>query len=210
MKIDELNRLNPYEHMDEELDKFRHVLVKRFRKIKTVKKGLRGVVNSTYDYLYKRSYQMYLGLAKYYYEKAEGKKKHPSDEWLQDFLEDYDFLTGYQYDPEWDRKRARTFELAQSYRDENKTPDLKRPMTLLNQQVTEKSIEIVDAATIKAYKDQGVTKVKWVTQRDNKVCAECEERDGKIFNIDELPDKHYNCRCWLMRYDDRPKDNRDN
>ena len=205
LKIDELNRLNPYEYMDKELDRFRFILVKRFKRIKLAKKGLNGVINRVYDYLYKWSYKMYLVLARYYYEKAGGTKKHPSDEWLQDFLEDYDFITGYQYDPEWDRKRARTFELAQSYREEKKTPDLKRPMTLLNQQVTEKSIEVVDYATIRAYKDQGIKKVKWVTMRDNRVCAECEERDGKIFDIENIPQKHYNCRCWLEKYEDRRK-----
>lgn len=181
-------------------------MVNRFRKIRLAKKGLLGVVNKVYAFLYSRSYKMYLRMAKWYYEKSGGKKKGPSDEWLQDFLEDYDFLTGYQYDPEWDRKRARTYELAQSYREENRVPDLKRPITLLNQQVTEKSIQVVDAAVIRSYKDQGFRKVKWVTMGDERVCGECEERNGKIFDIDKIPEKHYGCRCWLIKYDDRSKD----
>lgn len=203
MKIDELNKLNPYEYMDSELDGFRKLIVNKFRKIRLAKKGLSGVVSKAYSFLYNKSYKMFLRLAKWYYLKAGGNKKTPSDEWLQDFLEDYDFLTGYQYDPEWDRKRARTYELAQSYREENKVPDLKKAERLLNQQVTEKSIEVVDYATVTAYKDRGVKKVKWRTMGDNRVCDECEERDGKIFDIDNIPQKHRGCRCWLEAYEDR-------
>ena len=206
LNIEELNLLNPYEYMDSELDSYRRLMVNRFRKIRLAKKGLLGTVNKVYAFLYSRSYKMYLRLAKWYYEKSGGDKKRPNDEWLQDFLEEYDFITGYQYDPEWDRKRARTYELAQSYREENRVPDLKRPLTLLNQQVTEKSIEVVDRAVIRAYKDQGITKIRWRTMEDEKVCAICEERDGKIFSIDNIPEKHYNCRCWFEKYEDRRTD----
>jgi len=205
LKIDELNRLNPYEYMDKELEKFRRVLVKRFRRIKNAKKGIGGVVRKEYDYLYKRAYSMFLKLSKYYYEDAEGPKKPPGEDWLLDFLEDYDLLTGYQYEPEWERKRARTFEIAQSYRDANKVPDLRRAEVLLNQQVTQKAIEVVDYVTQQAYKDRGVKKVKWVAHLDNKVCAECEERNGHIYEFDKLPDKHYFCRCWLIPYENRSK-----
>lgn len=206
LKIDELNKLNPYDYMDEELDVFRRLMVNRFRKIRLARNGIAGVVRKVYDFLYNKSYRMYLRLAKHYYEVAGGNKKKPNDEWLMDFLEDYDFITGYQYKPEWDRKRARTYELVQSYREKGRIPDLKRTEILLNQQVTEKSIEVVDYATIRAYKDQGIKKVKWRTMGDHKVCDECEARDGKIFNIDEIPQKHYNCRCWLEKYEDRRKD----
>lgn len=200
LKIDELNKLNPYDYMDEELGKFRVLLVKRFRRIKFAKKGISKAVREVYEILWDRSYRMFYRLATHYYKIAGGKKK---TDWILDFLEEYDFITGYQYEPEWERKRARTYEMVMAAREEKKTPDLKRPEVLLNQQVTQKSIEIVDEATIRAYKEQGVTKVKWKTMRDNKVCAECEERDGKIFDINELPEKHYNCRCWLERYEDR-------
>ena len=206
LKIDELNLLNPYEHMDEELDRLRLILVKRFKRIKLAKKGLNGVVRKVYDYLYARSNKMYLELARYYYEKAGGNKKGPDRDWLLDFLEDYDLLTGYQYAPEWDRKRARTYELAQSFRDNKKVPDLKRPETLLNQQITQKSIEVVDYATIKAYKDQGVAKVKWIAIMDERTCPECEKRHGQIYDINKIPGKHYFCRCWMVPYEDRSKD----
>ena len=186
LKIDELNKLNPYDYMDEELGKFRVLLVKRFRRIKFAKKGISKAVREVYEILWDRSYRMFYRLATHYYKIAGGKKK---TDWVLDFLEEYDFS-------------GKTI-MVMAAREENKVPDLKRPEVLLNQQVTQKSIEIVDEATIRAYKEQGVTKVKWKTMRDNKVCAECEERDGKIFDINELPEKHYNCRCWLERYEDR-------
>ena len=201
LKIDELNLLKPYEYMDSELEKFRVILVKRFKRIKLAKKGISKVVRSVYEILWDKSYNMFFRIAAYYYEIAGGKKKRT--DWVLDFLEDYDFITGYQYEPEWERKRARTYEMVMAAREDKKIPDLKRPVALLNQQVTQKAIEIVDEATIMAYKEQGVKYIKWKTMRDNKVCAECEERDGKIFAIEDIPDKHYNCRCWFERYEDK-------
>ena len=204
MLKDELNKLNPYDYMDEELHGFRVLLVRKFKRIKLAKTGISREVRSVYEILWDRSYKIFYRLASHYYKIAGGKKK---TDWVLDFLEDYDFITGYQYEPEWERKRARTYEMVMAAREEKKIPDLKRPITLLNQQVTQKSIEIVDEATIRAYKEQGVKYIKWRTMGDHKVCAECEERDGKIFSIEDIPQKHYNCRCWLERYEDKPGNN---
>ena len=51
-----------------------------------------------------------------------------------------------------------------------------------------------------ALKDAGVEEVEWVTQQDEKVCAECEPLDGQIFKIDKVPmlPRHYGCRCYII------------
>ena len=50
-----------------------------------------------------------------------------------------------------------------------------------------------------AIKDSGVKYVKWVTQNDEKVCAECDDLDGKVFGIDNIPNHpHRGCRCYVV------------
>lgn len=60
-------------------------------------------------------------------------------------------------------------------------------------------IDVSDSAQMKAFVDAGIVKVKWVTEKDNRVCLVCKERDGKVYKIDEVPQKpHYFCRCYLI------------
>lgn len=56
----------------------------------------------------------------------------------------------------------------------------------------------VDDARMTAMLDSGVELVQWVTQKDERVCSFCREHDGEVFDIDEVPDKHPNCRCYLV------------
>ena len=57
---------------------------------------------------------------------------------------------------------------------------------------------VADEAVIKAFKDSGVKRVRWITEGDNKVCDECHDRHGEIYPIDDIPPKpHVGCRCKL-------------
>lgn len=48
-----------------------------------------------------------------------------------------------------------------------------------------------------AYRDAGVTKLEWRTVGDERVCEECEAKDGKRYSIgDQGPPLHVRCRCW--------------
>jgi SPP1 gp7 family putative phage head morphogenesis protein len=59
-------------------------------------------------------------------------------------------------------------------------------------------LEAVDEATIDGYKDAGVSKVKWNTEIDGRECSVCRERNGKVYEIGNVPPKpHRNCRCYL-------------
>lgn len=59
------------------------------------------------------------------------------------------------------------------------------------------------ATTIATFINAGVTRVKWVTAHDARVRQSHKTLDGKIFNIDSLPNEldDYNCRCALVPVD---------
>ena len=56
------------------------------------------------------------------------------------------------------------------------------------------------ALTITTYESSGATKVKWVTSHDRRVRDSHKALDGKIFDINNLPEEvdDYNCRCGLI------------
>lgn len=56
------------------------------------------------------------------------------------------------------------------------------------------------AVMISSYKTAGATKVKWLTVGDIRVRGSHAKLNGKIFDIDNLPEEinDYNCRCGLM------------
>jgi len=123
----------------------------------------------------------------------------------------YNPTTGYVYENEADRKRARLAEaliaaviagLRLNYRKE-----LKKFANLWHTQTKQYAISVVDNTRIETFRKNGIRRVRWETQKDEKVCAECGARDGKIFDIDKLPEKHYGCRCWLMPVLEKTKGN---
>lgn len=56
------------------------------------------------------------------------------------------------------------------------------------------------ALTLSTFKGAGVTKVKWMTANDARVRESHRALNGKIFDVDSLPDEtdDYNCRCGLV------------
>lgn len=196
MKIDEINRLNPYEYMDEELDSFRKFLVNEFSKYK-VKNNLR-LTKEMFGRLKKRCDKMFLRIARHYNREQGGSFDYDKD-WLFDFLLEFDPITGYQFSNEWERKMYRCYEEVESAKEVKKSLSkiIKKQMKLINDQVTQKAIETADRGRMDAYKERKVSRFRWHTQRDERVCPECYPRDMKIYDADKLPKKHYFCRCWL-------------
>ena len=157
--------------------------------------------------------KMYRKVADHAYSKAKEKAKDAgySDEdkasgidldWLLGVLLAYNLVTGYLYDREVERKRlrlneqiltAREYDSRQMYND-----SLHRAANLWWTQTFQYGITVVDEATIQAYRDMGVEKVKWVAELDSKTCKTCRERNGKVYELSKVPAKtHYNCRCHL-------------
>lgn len=135
-------------------------------------------------------------------------KKPPDEDLLDDLVDLYlsgllsepNELTRYTYDTEVLRKRDRAIESINAAPSlSEKDLEFDKAMRYWSQQ-TGFYIDIVaDDAAIMAMKRNGVKKVRWITQGDEKVCKECWDRNDKIYDIDAVPEKtHVRCRCWLV------------
>jgi SPP1 gp7 family putative phage head morphogenesis protein len=126
----------------------------------------------------------------------------PDQAWLTGFLGEYNFVSGYLYEPEAERKRLRLAEqilTAKEYQSRTQYNDsLRRAANLWWTQVAHYMLDVVDEATLETYELMGVERVEWHTNMDGRECKTCRERHGKIYPIDDVPPKaHRNCRCRL-------------
>lgn len=130
-------------------------------------------------------------------EEAENKaEKKITDRWLNKMLEEADPVTMYRFESETQRKKDRLIEAIIA--SHIKGMEIDKALRLWTLQVAHYADKSVDRATLQAYRDLGVKNVVWVTMDDEKVCAACEERDGNVYPIDEVPPKpHIRCRCEL-------------
>ena len=140
-----------------------------------------------------------LAVAAGYADPGEGKI---NDAWVIGFLGAYNFVSGYLYESEAERKRLRLAEqmmTAREYLNRQMYNDsLRRSANLWWTQTSHYMLDAVDAATLDGYKDCGVEKVKWNTNIDGRECSVCRERNGKVYPIGKVPPKaHRNCRCYL-------------
>ena len=125
-----------------------------------------------------------------------------NEAWLIGLLASYNFVSGYLYESEAERKRLRLAEqmmTAKEYLNRTLYNDsLRRSANLWWTQTSHYMLDAVDQATIDGYRDGGVEKVKWNTNIDGRECKTCRERDGKTYDIDKIPPKaHRNCRCYF-------------
>lgn len=130
----------------------------------------------------------------------KGKGDDLEEAWMLGILDDYNYVTGYLYNPEAERKRLRLSEGISTALEYKKRPMyrevVKRFFSLWYTQTVQYMIQFVDKAETQAWLDLGVEYAKWVTAKDEKVCSECAPRDGKIYPLKNFPEKpHYNCRC---------------
>ena len=117
-------------------------------------------------------------------------------------LKAYNPVTDYLYYPEADRKRSRLSEalivaLMLDSR-EKYHYQLRKFAHLWHTQTKQYGDTIVDTFRGDTFKANGIKYVKWQSEHDDKVCGICEDMDGKIYKITDIPPKpHYNCRCWI-------------
>ena len=133
---------------------------------------------------------------------AESDKNRINEAWLVGLLTAYNFVSGYLYESEAERKRLRLAEQMMTAREyQNRTlynDSLRRSANLWWTQTAHYMLDAVDQATLDGYRDSGVEKVRWNTNIDGRECKTCRERNGKIYAIDNVPPKaHRNCRCYL-------------
>ena len=191
-----------YEITDKALKKLKSKIWSKFLRTKaSLKFDELNVIKSSkslYKDLNNMNKVVFLNIARECYLQYSDKDT-PSMAWVLAILGGYDVVTQYVYSHEVDRKRARFAESVIA--SGNQMLPFQRANNLWYRQTEQYAITIEDQATIKAYKDNGVKKVRWVSEKDSKVCKTCRERDGKIYDIDNIPPKpHINCRCYV-----RPK-----
>lgn len=151
-----------------------------------------------YAELYKTFKQAMYKLADYVYrENVENDKKTVNKKWIDDLFKDYDDVLLIVLDNETERKRTRFVEGVISSAD--KPNEIKKAMNYWCREIKSTAIVVNDRATLQAYKDDGVEYIIWHTAHDEKVCGDCNLRDGVKYPIDEIPTKHPNCRCWYEK-----------
>lgn len=123
-------------------------------------------------------------------------EKAVTEKWVDRVLSETDFVTLYRFDTETERKAYRLAETLEVAPDRNREIDT--ALRYWSRQLGQYAINFTDYAMIMAFQDAGIEKVRWVTQKDERVCGECSDRDEEVFPIDKIPTKHPNCRCYLV------------
>ena len=207
-----------YEYLDTLLAKAKKKIRTEFNRMGVMGFDSLNVVNTKkitkemFDRLLSDNEKMYRKVADDTYRKAKKKASNAgyaedepegvSGDWLFSVLLAYNLVTGYLYDKEAERKRLRLNEQILTAREydsrEMYNDSLRRTANLWWTQTSQYGIEVVDKATLQAYKDMGVEKVKWIAELDSRTCKVCRDRNGVIYELSKVPKKtHYNCRCYL-------------
>lgn len=175
----------------------RKLAVLKFDELNVIK-----TVKALYRDLAADNKKAFTDLAIMVYEDAAGRELDDEEDelmalWLMsEVLDKPNPVTGYIYTNEVERKRDRATESINA--STKKRQEFQKALRFWSRQTAEYCDIVTDKATLKAFKDSGVKKVRWVTESDEKVCAVCGPRDGKVYDIDKVPAKpHPNCRCWL-------------
>lgn len=122
-------------------------------------------------------------------------EKAITGEWVDEILEQTDYVTLFRFDSETDRKAYRLVEAVSVT--ENRNEEIDKALRLWSRQLGQYAINFTDYAALKAFSDAGITMVEWISQKDGRVCSECYALDGQVFRVDEVPRKpHWGCRCF--------------
>lgn len=124
---------------------------------------------------------------------------------VSDLLSTPNPVTGYSYDNEVMRKKERCEEsIIAAYGKSGKQAELDKALRLWSQMSGQYADAVSDDANLQALFAANVKYVRWNTQEDERVCNTCDDRGGKIYRIDRIPDKpHWRCRCWCTPVSDR-------
>lgn len=116
------------------------------------------------------------------------------EQWVDALLNGYDPVSKYVFNHEMDRRCARLIEAVIA--SDSKAQEVDSALRGMSFMCRLYADRITDEATMKAYNDDGEDYVKWVSEKDERVCSVCRKRDGRIYEIGNVPkDPHPNCRC---------------
>lgn len=198
-----------YDRTDALLDALNRILVDKFGKLKVQLRNTENsyekseLIENLYEELYDIAVNSYLSLAQGVYSDEIGinplkRAKRPDLKWIDKILSTPDPVSKYIFDAELDRRAARLFEAVSI----SSTPDadIDAAMRSMALSYAIYAVRVTDDAAVKAMKDSGVKKVRWVAEDDTHTCKVCHKRDDTVYPIDDIPPKpHINCRCWLVR-----------
>ena len=105
--------------------------------------------------------------------------------------------TKYIYETETLRKRDRAIENINATKNNaDKEKEIDKALRYWAMQTGYYADIVCEDANIQALKDNDVKQVMWFSENDFKVCAVCEDLDGEIFTINNIPSPpHPHCRC---------------
>jgi len=122
-----------------------------------------------------------------------------TEHWLLGWLNDYNPVTKYVYMHEIERKCARFAESIIA--SPTRSREIETGLRYWSAMVTHYAIDVTDKATVRAYRDNGVERVIWITVPDERRCGKCLQMHGRIYDIDKIPPKpHLMCRCYTVPY----------
>ena len=160
------------------------------------------VTRTLYQDLARDNQEVFLELAQERYQEVEPHGEEPPDlAWLLALLAAYNAVTKVIYDNDVDRKRQYTAEGINS--STAKVTEFRRGLHYWADLTSNYADIVTDESTLKAYRDAGVKRVRWVTAGDEKVCEICRERNGKVYSINSIPSKHRRCRCVYIPVDNK-------
>lgn len=134
-------------------------------------------------------------------DKVKGRLENAKlDALVASVLASWNFVTGYLYEPEVERKRSRQAEEMMTAKESGSRTKFRQAMdrcaALWFLQSSQYAVNVEDKSIEETWIEAGITEVMWNAEDDAKTCKVCRERDGKIYRLGELPPKpHYNCRC---------------
>lgn len=221
-----MKKVNVYEAADKAIMSLDREALKAFGKLKmakfdeiqlirTVQKLYREQEKKARDRYREIAFEAYiLGL---YLCGTEGKEAHRmaerdvTQDWLDELLEETNFVTLYRFTTEAERKAQRLAETLEAvsggggnYAGTGTDAVIDKAMRDWCRMAGQYAISVTDAALLLAYEAMDVN-VMWVTQKDERVCTDCHRLDGKVFAIKDIPPKpHWGCRCLLMPTDREP------
>lgn len=195
------DELNAYDYTDKIVRYISLRFIRIFNKMKSLRnKKEKEIIEEFYDFyedLLMMTEQAYLEIARYYYQ-PDNKKTPINAKWVRKQLDAYDPVAKYIFTQEVERKRSRHIEAFIA----SDTPEKETDTALKywSNMVRQFADNITDAAYRQAMEDDGVQKVVWKTEMDNRVCSVCHQREGKIYPITSIPAKpHFGCRCWVEK-----------
>ena len=204
---------NPYQKADAAAEKiirkisqeFRHNRLAHFDEMSVIqtRKHIKKLFGDVEKIIKKELLKLLLPLEDDYYDIAldmgfDGDIEDLDESFVEEFFEEYNPVTKYVFKNELGRKESRLFEALVAV-PLDKVHIYAAAEKLLKRQVQQAVIDLEDEVAKTVYKALGVKEVLWISEQDDRTCGVCQEMDGTVYELDDVPPKpHYHCRCYLI------------